>query len=225
MNYQTLLSAAAQAPRYILAAIVGITVVLAFTPLHPIMPSAGLDPSWAYAMNEAVALGLSFGRDFIFTFGPYAAIYTKVYHPGTDSIALFGGFLIGICSASLLLLLARGTSLVWAFIFCVIIIAILYVSDSLFFSYPLLLALAIYRITLPEDNKYSIYLPKKLEILFACLLLPLGLLSLIKGSYLVISVLMSLLSFAIFWHIERKTLAYYSLALPFFSAVFFCVSS
>jgi hypothetical protein len=68
-------------------------------------------------MNEATALGLAFGKELIFTFGPYAAIYTKVYHPGTDSIMLFGGFLIGICSAGLLLLLTRGASLVWAFIF------------------------------------------------------------------------------------------------------------
>ncbi len=225
MNYQILFSAASQAPRYILAAIAGITVILAFTPLHPDMPSTGLDPSWAYAINEAVALGLSFGREFIFSLGPYAAIYTKVYHPGTDSIALFGGFLIGICSASLLLLLTRGTSLVWAFIFCVIIIALLYVRDPLFFSYPLLLTLAIYRVTLPGDNKYSIYLPKKMEIPFACLLLPLGLLSLIKGSYLIISVLTSVLSFAVFWRIERKLLAYCSLALPLVSAVLFWLLS
>lgn len=225
MNYQTLLSAASQAPRYILAAIVGITVILAFTPLLPVMPSAGLDPSWAYAMNEAVALGLSFGREFIFTFGPYAAIYTKVYHPGTDSIAQFGGFLIGICSAVLLLLLTRGASLLWALIFCLLIITIIYVRDPLFFSYPLLLVLAIYRITLPEGNKYAIHLPKKMEILFSCLLLPLGLLSLIKGSYLIVSVLISALSFAIFWRTERKSLAYYSLAFPFVSAVFFWLVS
>lgn len=225
MNHLSLPSVALQAPRYILAALVAVTVLFAFAPLFPNMPSAGLDPSWAYAMNEATALGLAFGKEFIFSFGPYAAIYTKVYHPGTDSIILTGGLLIGLCSAVLLLLLTRGTSSVWTLIFCAIVISIIYVRDPLFFSYPLLLALVIYRVTLPEDNKYAIFLPKKMEILFACLLLPLGLLSLIKVSYLIISVLISVLSFAIFWRIGKRSLAYYSLAFPLVSAIFFWLLS
>jgi len=34
-------------------------------------------------MNQAIAQGLSFGDDIVFTFGPYASVYTQLYHPAT----------------------------------------------------------------------------------------------------------------------------------------------
>ena len=101
----------------------------------------------------------------------------------------------------------------------------MYVRDPLYFSYPLMLALVIYRITLPSDSEFSIKLTKKTEALFAILFIPLGLLSLVKGSYLILSMAISGLSFIIFWHTERKSLAYYSLAVPFASAIFFWLIS
>jgi hypothetical protein len=68
-------------------------VVLAvFVPLNPEMPSHGLDPSWKFAMNEGVARNLVFGRDIVFTFGPYASIYTEVYEPQTDKLMLLGAY-------------------------------------------------------------------------------------------------------------------------------------
>ncbi len=67
-----------------------VTAVCAFVPWLPVMPQAGLDHSWVLGMNQAVAQGLVFGRDMIFTFGPYASIYTKSFHPATDHLMVAG---------------------------------------------------------------------------------------------------------------------------------------
>ena len=73
------------------------TAVIVGAPFHPIMPSAGLDPSWMYAINQAVADGLSFGSEVIFIFGPYGGIYTQMFHPGTDALVMSVGVFFGIC--------------------------------------------------------------------------------------------------------------------------------
>ena len=61
-----------------------ITAIATFVPFSPAMPATSLDESWVFGMNQATAQGLSFGKEMIFTFGPYASIYTKSYHPSTD---------------------------------------------------------------------------------------------------------------------------------------------
>jgi hypothetical protein len=63
-------------------------------PIRPVMPVANLDSSWMYAMNEILARGLVFGRDFIFTFGPLGAVYTAMYHPEVEGIMLWGSALV-----------------------------------------------------------------------------------------------------------------------------------
>ena len=62
--------------------------ICVFSTLSPAMPGHGLDPSWRFAMNEIVGLGLAFGREVSFTFGPFSAVYTKEYHPATDRFVL-----------------------------------------------------------------------------------------------------------------------------------------
>jgi hypothetical protein len=69
-------------------------------PFAPAMPTIGLDPSWRYALNEAVARGYVFGCDVILTFGPLASVYTQVYSPATDTIMMAGSaiYAAGICA-------------------------------------------------------------------------------------------------------------------------------
>jgi hypothetical protein len=66
---------------------------------NPLMPTAILDGSWIYSMNQAVAQKLVFGRDLIFTFGPYASVYTHAYHPATVWIMLLGCSLVDLSYA------------------------------------------------------------------------------------------------------------------------------
>ena len=51
---------------------------LLLMPFSPGMPTGGVDGSWPYALNEAIARGYVFGRDLIFTFGPLPSVYTRL---------------------------------------------------------------------------------------------------------------------------------------------------
>lgn len=62
---------------YRLLAFAAVTILAVFVPLNPVMPGIGPDPSWMFAINEAVARHLRFGRDIAFTFGSYASIYSR----------------------------------------------------------------------------------------------------------------------------------------------------
>lgn len=116
--------------------VAAIYVVGTMMPLHPQMPSAGLDPSWMFAMNQTVANGLVFGRDSIFTFGPYAAIYTHVYHPATDTIALAGSLSISI--ALLLTLFALSDKNGYRAAYLAPIIFSLVSTDTILIAFPFL---------------------------------------------------------------------------------------
>jgi hypothetical protein len=49
----------------------------AFVAFEPLMPGTNLDDAWKYGINYAVDKGFVFGKDLVFTFGPYAGIITK----------------------------------------------------------------------------------------------------------------------------------------------------
>jgi hypothetical protein len=52
------------------------------------MPSAGIDSSWALALSYAFDHGWQFGRDIVFTLGPYSFLYSKLFDPGNFRLAL-----------------------------------------------------------------------------------------------------------------------------------------
>ncbi|MCF7749378.1 hypothetical protein KQ945_01370 [Bacillus subtilis subsp. subtilis] len=81
---------------WIATALAGVLTVLMLTPFNPVMPIAGVDGSWAYAMNVATAEHLRFGKDIIFTFGPWASVYTRAYHPATDGLMMGGSLLMAV---------------------------------------------------------------------------------------------------------------------------------
>lgn len=45
------------------------------------MPGHGLDPSWHLVLEHAYLEGWVFGKDLIFTFGPWGFLYPKLFHP------------------------------------------------------------------------------------------------------------------------------------------------
>src|ERR1700736_1107722 len=80
--------------RLVLPALFLIGVLIACVPMMPTFPQPDLDSAWRYAMNEAVARQMVFGRDIIFTLGPYACAYTGQYHPATDHLMLIADTLL-----------------------------------------------------------------------------------------------------------------------------------
>ncbi len=93
------------------------TFFAVFVPFMPLMPSSGLDSSWKFAMNQAIAQQLNIGSDVIFTFGPYASIYTMVYHPTTDHLMMLGSCLISIGYITLTIVLSKPKSSLWLICF------------------------------------------------------------------------------------------------------------
>jgi hypothetical protein len=112
----------------------------------PTMPVNSLDGSWIYSMNQAVAQRMVFGRDIIFSFGPYASVYTHAYHPATVWIMLVGCLLIDSCYACCFVWLVRRAHWPWLLILAALLIAPLITPDGFFYSLPLLEALFVFRL-------------------------------------------------------------------------------
>jgi hypothetical protein len=161
-----------------------VVVLAVFVPLNPQMPSAGLDPSWKFAMNQGVARELVFGKDIVFTFGPYSSIYTELYDPATGKLMVFGSLFLGICCFLQLSLLGGEKNNLALLFYGIFLACLLDSRDALLFSYPLILSLATYRQTLPEEHEWKLRLKTFQVCILAFVFAPLGMLPLIKVSLL-----------------------------------------
>ena len=162
------------------------TSLCIFVPFSPAMPGAGLDQSWCLGMNQAVAQGLSFGNDVIFTFGPYASIFTKSYHPATDSRMVWGSLYLGVSFALAAWLAFKDCRWYWRLLFMLTLSGLTHFGSGLLASYyPLLAGVYVVRSasSVPPSGKAS---PGSLLLLIA-LFSPLGLLPLIQGTLMVLS--------------------------------------
>ena len=170
-------------------------------------------------MNQAVAQGLAFGREIIFTFGPYAFVFTQDYHPATDTFMLFScAYLAAIYLIYVISLMRLGhrRGLV---AYCLFLTCMLYPRDALLFSVPFLLALSVYQTHLSKAPNLA---PKKWEPLYIALLFsPLGLLPLVKGSLFILCTAVALLCSVFFVHKKQKLIAVICLLSPICSGIFF----
>lgn len=157
-----------------------LTLACAWIPFDPRMPEAGLDPSWMIAVNEAAARGMAFGRDLVFTYGPLAVLYTRVYHPGTDAMALVASIPVFVGYVAALWILSAGRIGLLLVASSVAIGALVHLPDPMVFWYPLLVLACADRL-LPAGA------PDRASRLaaFALLCVPFGLLPLVKGSMLI----------------------------------------
>ena len=169
------------------------------------MPSSiPLDPSWVIGLNQAVAQQLKFGQDLIFTFGPYAAVYTKAFHPGTVHLEILGSLYLGLLYV-LVLLLVLKRSQPWV-VLCLTLLLAGFTAhlDSIFYSYALLTAIYCWQ---SVSNSAS-FTPKNSVSLVCIALLfsGFGLYPLIKGPHFVLYFPIAILSIGLFlWF--RKWLA------------------
>jgi hypothetical protein len=56
----------------------------------------GLDASWSIALHVALANGMQFGKDFIYTYGPYGILINNIYFPDTFIYLICGRLLTGL---------------------------------------------------------------------------------------------------------------------------------
>ena len=165
--------------KYLVAIFTAITVLALLVPFAPDMPMAGLDPSWRLAMNAAIAQNLNIGKEIIFTFGPYSSVYTGNYHPATDKLMLCGALLLASCYTACLFHIAKRDSVYPLLGLLFFFTAAAVPPDVIFLSYPLLLvpyaqaSVAMGpRLKRSEASRENVGYD------------PLGLLPLIKGSFL-----------------------------------------
>lgn len=196
--------------RLMLGSILFLACFLAYAPLYPRLPEDSLDPSWMLAMNQAVAQGLVFGRDIVFTFGPYSALYTQAYHPATYASALFVGSLLALCYGGMLLVALRKQ---WLWLYAGFLF-FLDSRDALFFSYSLLVVLVGGMATLNEMDPRKLAFPRGARIGYACAIALLGTLPLAKGSFLPLSVVAALAGSILFWLKGEKIFALLFVLLP-----------
>lgn len=183
-----------------------------FVPFYPLMPEGGLDPSYLHGLNQAVAQGLSFGKEIVFTYGPFASIASKAYHPATDRLMIAGSLYLALSWWACLIFLMRGGKRMWGLILCVLFAGLTVERDPLLYSYPLLAGLAaVQACSVPGGWSAR----KGLLPLFAALLFaPLGLLPLVKGTYLVLCGAVAALCLFFFLANKRKDLAAICLLSP-----------
>jgi hypothetical protein len=189
--------------QYLSAVFLGLTILAVFIPLAPKFPASDLDTSWMFAVNQAVAQGLVFGTDVVFTYGPYASVFTTFYHPATDRLMIGGALLFGACYFLSLLILAKGRNYCWLALIAFFLAGLMYSRDALLFSYPLLLALVTFRITSPESNALRLDMSGAGRVAYFALFGTLGLLPLIKVTLLPLSALVAGCCFLLLWRTPR----------------------
>jgi hypothetical protein len=196
-----------------------ILAIALFVPLSPSMPWEGLDPSWVYGVNEAVAQGMSFGKDIVFTFGPYASIYTKAYHPATDQMMIWGSLFLAISFAIAVYLNFKTTKGLLKLGLLFVLSTVMYSRDALFFFYPMLVGVQIYHWAQSFDLQRKEGITE--IVLKLALFAPFGLLPLIKGSALIACAAICVLSIALLARRGRWKLCTLIGVTPLVSLVFF----
>lgn len=193
-----------------------LTAVGIFVPFLPTFARDGLDESWMLGMNVALAQGLVPGRDIVFTLGPYAAIYTRNYHPGTDAGMLWGSLYLALSFAFLLHGLYRHTRWPLRVATLVVFAGLAYSRDALLLFLPLLAGAYTYRTAIQSHRTDSG--ERTLLASLALAYAPFGLLVMIKGSMLVACVFTQLLSTALFVALKQHRAALVILLAPVLSA-------
>jgi len=194
----------------VIATVVGCLAI--FVPVAPKFPTTTLDDSWMYALNAAVAKGLVFGGDVIFTFGPYASAYTRQYYPATDAQMLWSSALLALSLAVGLVVLARDHLKLSALL--LVPYLALVSADQIFFCIPLVFLLLVCRIALPSTHPASLSATNSSYGSLILLIIALSLLPLVKGTFGVAAALASAFGWAVFI-IRGKTMLAMSGALIF----------
>lgn len=101
-------------------------------------PAATLDPSWREALVQATDQGLRFGKDIVFTFGPFHQLYTNAIGDNLHAL-IFGRWIYGIAWGAAVVGIADLSSAVFGWLFVIFMAFSGSISDDVSF-YALQLA-------------------------------------------------------------------------------------
>lgn len=188
-----------------------------YIPFTPRMPGPSLDESWMFGINQAVAQGLAFGSEIIFTYGPLASVATALYHPATDFVMLAGSLLMAVGHWLCFCVLQRGARLLWGSAFLAYFLTMVYLHESLLLAYPLLVFAALLKVGTSSEAKGE----RPSAVLVFFIFLPLGLLTLVKATNMLAAALLVAAGCCIFMRRGERYLALTCLLSPLFALVSF----
>ena len=200
-----------------------ITALSVFVPFSPGMPEADLDSSWKFGLNQAMAQGFTFGKGIIFTYGPYASIHTRQYHPATDFMMVMGGLYLALSYWACFWVLMKEVKWRWALVFFASLAGLPDVKNALFFSLPLLVGLVIFKILIWQEGRLARH--KWTPFYIALLCSTFGLLPLIKGSLLILCGAIYALCAVFFMANSYRYLAIICLFAPMAAMLFFWIAA
>lgn len=188
-------------PGLLFTAFVLIAALTFFMPFKPNLPRHGLDSSWTFAINHAFEKGLVFGRDFVFTFGPFGFVFTKAWTPALGWVLAASCAYVAVAFATALLVLSRGRVRVWTVILLVVLSLVPLSMDGLLYAYPFFVGLICSQAVLRDQSPTG--RPSIDLMLIAFLFSVVGLLPLVKGTLLIVCALVTGMA-AVFLVINRR---------------------
>lgn len=162
-------------------AVIAVSIAV-IVPWNPTLPTIDIDSNWSYGMNEAVARGLKIGKDIIFTFGPYASIYSTQYHPKTYSLMMAGSAYLSMAFAGSCIALGKNSGQRWVALI-VLLLPLISTRDPIFLALPLIMILLVGRMLLPDGSKLKINLMSVEFFVVILVISAMGLLPIIKVSF------------------------------------------
>ncbi|MDO4231456.1 MAG: hypothetical protein Q4D19_04930 [Lautropia sp.] len=170
-------------------------------------------------MNQAVSQKLVIGRDLIFTFGPYASVYTRVHHPDLAVQALLSNLYLGLSFALLAYAVFSRTTRASRYIFLLALPTWIHLRDALLFLYPVLAGIHAFQTARQRDHDVPTWLQRAPGLVFV--FAPLGLYPLTKGSTLILCLASALVSFGLLASSRRILAALLALVVPALSCCLF----
>lgn len=210
---------ACQAIRTIPGFIIFFLAALLLPPWLPRMPESGLGPSWNLVLNHAFTNHLQFGKEIIFTFGPYGFLYSSLFYPEQYVFQIVFWLVIASAIAvSTSFLPDKGATFIDTVLAQVILVSgiaitfLFFRGDAIFFSVPLLFIFVL----LQSEKRpyYFIVIP----LLALC-----ALISLIKFTFAMLGLAMVLCA-EVYHFSERKYLPVYLGTYVLFFALFFLLA-
>lgn len=194
--------------------LLAITSFAILIPFAPGLPTENLDSSWAFAMNYAASQNFSFGKDLIFTFGPYASIYTTQYHPATDFKMFYGSLFLATTFIIVMYSNVKNSTNIIKFISLLLIILMIKQRDVFFFYYCLLAGFYVF-----NNNEKNLQTQFYLILIFSGL----GLIPLTKGTALLAALLTIIFSSIILIYKKNYKYSLIVFIVPLLSMILFWI--
>jgi hypothetical protein len=169
-------------------------VVVRFLPEFPDLHSE----SWIFAVNRAAGEHLAFGKQLVFTYGPYSSVSNGQFYPGAEFTRLLGLSILALAYVSGLLCLInrRRNLLLLIFLLALAVVA----RDSIFYGIPVLFLVLAYRFDVERDAS----LRRAHPTAFVALTLALALNPLVKASYGMLTLPVFLIGCGLVWRRQRQ---------------------